>query len=135
MDEVELHETYEKNSTVGKTFLCDLIGKLCLVLHISKPCSDTNLRAVSDIHFPVLPRAVTPTVPLISAAPSPGGVAEQVQILPTLPSSIREMEFIVNANLDHKRQAHHVTKPQTASVQELFGNVRMLVDLVPPLSD
>jgi len=42
------------------------------------------------------------------------------------------MVVIVNANIGHKRQAHHITKPQTASVQELFGNVRMLVDLVPP---
>ena len=73
-----------------------------------------------------MPRAVTTTVLRLPAAPSPAGVAKQVQTLPTLPSSIPEMVFIINANLGHKRQAHHITKLQTTSVQKLFGNVRML---------
>ncbi len=43
----------------------------------------------STEHSRVLPRAVTTTVPLLPAAPSPAGVGKQVQTLPTLVTSAK----------------------------------------------
>jgi len=108
------------------------IRSICLV-----PTSATPAAAQTILHLmpgillsstEYTSRAVT-TVPLPPLALAPAGAAKQVQSLPTLPSSIPEMVSIVNANLGHKRQAHHITEFQTTSVQRLFGDVSLLLDL------
>ncbi|DBA94482.1 TPA: hypothetical protein ACH3X1_002074 [Trebouxia sp. C0004] len=68
-------------------------------------------------------RGAVATEPLPPVALTPAGAAKQVHC------HHQYLVPVVNAELGHKRQARHITELQTASVQSLFGDVRLLLDL------
>ncbi|KAL3158473.1 DNA binding domain [Trebouxia sp. C0009 RCD-2024] len=81
------------------------------------------------------PTSLAPLGPLHGVAPGPSSAAPPLttdtsSIGSTMPESIMQVVDMVNNRMGLQQLRHHITKAQAIPLEEVFGDVEVLVDLV-----
>ena len=92
---------------------------------------------------PILPKAPAASGPLLHSAQGlsptvlmPATVPSALS--PAMPGSIKDLIIMVNSQMGSRQLRHHITEAQAVHLKELFGDVKMLLDIMmveEPLND